>query len=94
MALSDRSHPKGIDIRENGERVPIQLDRLTLALVSLDADLLPHAIACVEKLWRDLYPNDLVRGPVAQLKAISARLDVSRAHVVKTALARYGKDKV
>lgn len=91
MALSQRSHPKGIDFRESGRRVPIQLDRLTLAFVPADADLLPHAKTCCERLWEELYPTEPVPGPITLLETIAERLTVSQAHVVKVAIARHSK---
>lgn len=91
MALSERSHPKGIDIRQGGRRVPIQLDRLTLSFVPLDADLLSHAKACCNRLWEEIYPTEPTPGPIAILETIAERLTVSQAHVMKVAIARYSK---
>jgi len=91
MALSERSHPKGIDIREGGRRVPVQLDRLTLSFVPVDADLLPYAKACCERLWEEIFPTESVPGPITLLETIAARLSVSQAHAVKVAIARYSK---
>jgi len=91
MALSERSHPKGIDVREGGRRVPIQLDRLTLSFVPVDADLLSHAKACCNRLWEELYPTEPVPAPITLLETIAQRLTVSQAHVVKVAIARHSK---
>lgn len=87
-ALPERSHSKSLDIREQGERIPIQLDRLTMALIPADMDPLTYIRQALAELWAHL-GDGTEMGPVGILRVLTERFDVSYAQVAKIAVARH-----
>lgn len=87
-ALPERSHPKSLDIREQGERIPIQLDRLTMTLVPAGADTLVYIKQALADLWAHLN-DEPAPGPVSLLRVLADQFDVSFAQIVKIAIARH-----
>lgn len=87
-ALPERSHPKSLDIREQGERISIQLDRLTMALIPDSADPLTYIRRALDDLWAHLGDRSEL-GSVGILQVLADRFDVSYAQVAKIAVARF-----